>query len=230
MENINDTQLKILSKLLFSPKLRFRDLNAEACGTDLFSYHIRSLTKLALIERVGGCYCLTRKGKMVATKLDTETSKFEKQPKVSVIIVPHKTVRKQEMFLIQQRTKEPYYGYWGFVAGKVRWGETLPETGRRELMEETGLGGDCKFCHEIHEMVYDSESKEMLEDKFFHVVEVSNPHGHLIEKTKEGTNKWVTSAEFLAISPKYHNENDLLNWYLQKDFSFKEEKYYISRF
>ncbi len=230
MENINDLQLKILSKLLFAPKSRFKDLNVDSLSTDNFSYHIKALLNASLIKKEGSYYLLTHKGKIVAAKLDTDTNKFEKQPKVSVILIPHKKESGKKLFLIQQRTKEPYYGYWGFVSGKIRWGETLSETGRRELKEETGLDGDCRFCYEIHEMVYNKGTDEMLEDKFFHIVEITNVSGELVNKTKDGINQWVTAKEFLATTPKYHNENDLMNWFLNKDLSFKEEKYYIEKF
>lgn len=230
MEKTNNLQLKILSQLLFAQKARFKELNVDALSTDAFSYHIRALLKADFIKKEGTYYSLTPKGKMVAAKLDTDTHKFEKQPKVSVILIPHKKVGNSELFLIQQRTKEPYFGYWGFIAGKIRWGELLAETANRELHEEAGLQGTCQFRYEIHEMVYDKSTKEMLEDKFFHVIEISNVKGELVTKTKDGVNKWVTAEEFIATTPKYHNENDLLTWYLKKDFAFKEEKYYIEKF
>ncbi|MBU0649783.1 NUDIX domain-containing protein, partial [Patescibacteria group bacterium] len=172
---------------------------------------------------------LSKQGKIVAAKLDTDTHQFEKQPKIGVLVIPRKRESNKNWFLVQQRRKEPYFGYWGFMTGKVRWGETLAETVARELEEETGLSGDWKFCYELHEMVYDKNTNEMLEDKFFHIAEVRKVRGEL-QQTKDGFNKWVTIDEFKKMSPKYHNEDDILNWYLNKDFTFKEEKYYIERF
>jgi ADP-ribose pyrophosphatase YjhB (NUDIX family) len=230
MQKSNETQLKILTYLLFNPKSRFRDLNVDSLSTDTFSYHVKTLVNLGLIKKDGLYYHLTKRGKVTANKLDTSTHKFEKQPKVSVVIVPHRKMGGKKKFVIHQRTKEPYYGYWGFITGKVKWGETLSETAQRELKEESGLTGQYKFCYEIHEMVYDKGSSRQLEDKLFHVIEAYNLKGSLVKKTKDGVNKWVTAKEFLKITPKYHNENDLMNWYLNKDFKFKEEKYYIESF
>ncbi|HSX39928.1 MAG TPA: NUDIX domain-containing protein, partial [Candidatus Saccharimonadales bacterium] len=155
MENLNPIQTKILSKLLFNPKARFEDLNTDFLTTDHFSYHIKNLLQEGLIKKDGTAYALSAKGKMLAGKIDTATHTMEKQPKVSVILIPHKKFDTTEKFLVQERTKEPYFGYLGFITGKVRFGEILQETAARELKEETGLEGKFKFCYEIHEMTYD---------------------------------------------------------------------------
>jgi hypothetical protein len=230
VDNLNPIQIKILSTLLFNPKARFRDLNIDSMTTDHFSYHLRSLLKEGLVEKDKLTYSLTSKGKIFAGKIDTSVYKMEKQPKVSVIIIPHKLYRGKEVFLIQQRTKEPYFGYKGFVSGKVKYGEILSETAERELKEESGIGGKFRFCYEIHEMVYNKNTGEQLEDKFFHIIECYDLTGKIINKTTEGFNKFVTVKEFMKMKPIYHNEVDLLNWYLKKDFKFKEQKYFIENF
>lgn len=198
--------------------------------TDHFSYHLRALLEEKYVKKEKMAYSLTSKGKMLAGKIDTEIHKIEKQPKVSVIIIPHKTVRGKERFLIQQRMKEPYFGYKGFISGKVKFGETLEEAASRELMEEAGVGGKFRFCYEIHEMVYDKLTGEQLEDKFFHVVEFYNLTGKIAAKTPEGNNKFVTEEQFRKMKPKYHNEDDLFSWFLKNDFKFKEQKYLIEKF
>ena len=219
-----------MSLLLFKPNSRFRDLNVDIIPTDQFSYHLRVLLKMGLIKKEGIKYFLTSKGKMIAEKLDTAAFKIEKQPKVSVILIPYKIIGGKKKYLIQERTKEPYFGYKGFIAGKVKFGETLAETAKRELEEESGLSGKFRYCYEIHEMVYDRTTREQLEDKFFHIIECYDLEGKLEEKTVEGVVEFVTVKEFRKMVPKYHNEDDLLTWYLRKDFSFKEQKYVIDKF
>jgi 8-oxo-dGTP pyrophosphatase MutT (NUDIX family) len=229
MDNLNTIQTKILCSLLFNPKARFKDLNVEKLTTDAFSYHIKSLLNSGLIIKESNFYCLTIQGKMLAGKMDTVSKTIEKQPKVSVVIIPHQKINGVEKFLVQERTKEPYFGYWGFIAGKVKFGETLRETAARELLEESGMSGKARLCYEIHEMVYNKNTEEQLEDKFFHVMEVNKLAGKMID-TSEGKSRMVTVEEFRKLSPKYHNEDDLLTWFLKKDFKFKEEKYYIEKF
>ncbi|KKT77666.1 MAG: NUDIX hydrolase [Microgenomates group bacterium GW2011_GWA1_Microgenomates_45_10] len=175
-------------------------------------------------------YALTAPGKMAAARLDTASGTVEKQPKISVYLIPHLKTGGIERYLVQERKKEPYFGYWGFITGKIRFGETLGETAERELAEETGLTGAFRFCYEIHEMVYDKKSGNQLEDKFFHVMEAFDLSGKVKTRTIEGRNKYVTAEEFWPLTPKYHNEDDLFRWFLEKDFKLKEEKYYIDKF
>lgn len=230
MDNLNQIQLKILSLLLFNPKARFRDLNIDKMTTDNFSYHLRFLLTEGYLKKDKLTYSLTSKGKMVAGKIDTTVHQLERQPKVSVVIIPHKTVGNSQLFLVQQRTKEPYFGYKGFITGKVKFGETLEQTAQRELGEEAGIGGKFRFCYEIHEMVYSQLTGEQLEDKFFHIIECYDLTGKVNKKTPEGLNRFVTAQNFVKMKPIYHNEIDLLTWFLQKDFKFKEHKYLIDNF
>ena len=41
--------------------------------------------------------------------------------------------------LLIKRGSKAYYGMWGFVSGKVEWGEEVKETVIREAKEETNL-------------------------------------------------------------------------------------------
>jgi ADP-ribose pyrophosphatase YjhB (NUDIX family) len=56
-------------------------------------------------------------------------------PAVSVALVRENSV------LLVKRAKAPSQGLYAFPGGKVEAGETLEEAARRELMEETTLGG-----------------------------------------------------------------------------------------
>ncbi|MFA6981492.1 MAG: NUDIX domain-containing protein [Patescibacteria group bacterium] len=193
--------MKILSLLLFKPGARFKELNIDSLGTDDFSYHVRCLLAEGFIVKERYSYSLSSKGKMLAGKIDTNTHTLEKQPKVGVLVIPHMKFGKEEKFLIQQRTKEPYFGYWGFMTGKVRFGETLEMTAGREMEEEAGMRGKFKLCYELHEMVYDKNTMEQLEDKFFHVVEAYDLEGDIADKTQEGNNGFYTVEEFRKLSP-----------------------------
>lgn len=51
----------------------------------------------------------------------------------------HALVRDGERFLLVQRKRPPFEGYWGLPGGGVELGETVSEALRREVREETGL-------------------------------------------------------------------------------------------
>lgn len=228
MSELNETQMQILRFLLFSPSSRFREVNINKLSTDQFSYHLKCLQDLKLIKKENLKYTLTSKGKEFANTMDTSLAKIEKQPKVSVFLIPARINKNGKELLIQTRLKEPYYGYKGFMTGKVRYGETILEAAKRELIEETSLQGKFRYVFTLHDMVY-SKEKDLLEDKLFFIVEVTEPKGELTNA--EGTsNAWITEKEFFITTPKYYNEDQIYDWYKNGNSSFKEEKYYIDKF
>ena len=56
-------------------------------------------------------------------------------PKVAVAVV----VLHQNRVLLTRRINEPHQGYWSLPAGFMDAGETIPEAGARECLEETGV-------------------------------------------------------------------------------------------
>ena len=146
---IHDAQTSILRELLFHPKANFAKLQkGTGLSSDHFNFHIQKLVELKLVEKVSrGSYALTPRGKEHANKLDTDNNTIERQPKVAVILaVERKNSKGQKEYLFQERLKHPYFGFWGFATGKIRWGETIVQTAERELMEETGLTADHRIA------------------------------------------------------------------------------------
>jgi len=140
--DIHPVQSSILCELLFTKEGRFGQLNKLGLSTDHFSFHLKQLIDWGLVDKPEkGKYRLSEKGKEFANRFDTEKAEVEKQAKVAVLIVGVKKERGEKKYLIQQRLKQPYFGFWGFLTGKVRWGETVEQAGSRELMEEAGLKG-----------------------------------------------------------------------------------------
>jgi Mn-dependent DtxR family transcriptional regulator len=119
-QEIHPIQANILLFLLFEPKARFKDLNTTGISTDHFNFHVRRLVELGLIEKTKrGFYKLTPKGKEFANRFDTDSQLLERQAKIGVLICCVDESEKDIKYLIQQRLKEPYYGFYGFVTGKL---------------------------------------------------------------------------------------------------------------
>lgn len=226
---IHFIQMHILRELLYKSKLKFSDLNIVDLSSNHLTYHLKELQRLGLVKKVGSHYELTVEGKEFANRMDTDTARIEKQPKVSVLIVPIRKQGRSVQYLIQTRLKEPYYGYSGFMTGKMRFGETVFEGAARELKEEMGLEATFAYRYMLHEMVYDKNGN-LLEDKLFHVVEATDLQGELMVETKDGRNQWLNEKEFVSLEPKYHNELEILGWYKSGDTGFKEFKYFIDSF
>lgn len=122
-QEIHPIQANILLFLLFKPKARFKDLNTTGISTDHFNFHVRRLVELGLIEKTKGRYYkLTLKGKEFANRFDTESQFLERQAKIGVLVCCVGKSENDVKYLIQQRLKALYYGFYGFITGKVKWG------------------------------------------------------------------------------------------------------------
>lgn len=199
---IHDAQTKILRELLFHPSAGFAKLQKPTGLTsDHFNFHISRLVELELVEKIErGQYRLSIIGKEYANKLDTAKSTIERQPKISVILVVWRDKSKKEI-LLQERLKNPYFGFWGYPTGKVSWGETILETASRELREETGLVSDFIY-HGIYHEHAKSEKGDLLEDKIFLITETVKPTGKL--RDAEGChNKWVKLSDALKFEKRF---------------------------
>lgn len=201
--NIHSAQAAILGELLFHPSVSFAKLQKKTgLGSDHFNFHLQKLIEIGLLKKMSrGTYSLTIKGKEYANKLDTDNHTIERQPKISVILVIEKQIDGTRNYIFQERLKQPYFGFLGLVSGKVRWGETIVETAKRELIEETGLAADCRIAGVYHEIAYQCGTDEQLEDKIFFIVHCINLKGSMIAEFEGGRNYWM-KLEDVIIKPK----------------------------
>jgi 8-oxo-dGTP pyrophosphatase MutT (NUDIX family) len=194
---IHEFQASILRELLFKPNARFRDLKKVDVENDHFTFHVNRLIKEGLVIKDSGSYNLSQKGKEFANRLDTDKLVFEKQAKIAVALHGIRKKGNQTEYLIHQRLKEPFYGWYGSHSGKVRWGETPLEAAKREFLEETGLTGDFEL-KSISHVRHTHTDGRFLEDKYFWVFMITNLEGELREEVEEGKNIWMTEKEFIA--------------------------------
>jgi len=199
---IHPAQTTILRELLFVPSVRFADLrDATKLESDHVKFHISRLVDLGYVAKSEqGDYSLTTTGKEYANKLDTDQNKIERQPKSAVILVVENDKGK---LLVLERRKHPYFGFWGFPGGKIRWGETILEAAARELKEETGLSAELEYRGVYHELTRSIETHEVLEDKIFQIVSGKNPEGELLAEFDSGRNAWLTLTEIEAKEKVY---------------------------
>ena len=203
-------QREILGKLMFNPKQRFSDLQLEEITSKHFNYHLKKLVDEGLIDKEGDMYVLTDKGKDHVGQIDDVRLQVEKQPKISVGVLVRRFDDGVEEFFLSKRLKQPYYGKVGGFTGKVRFGETLEETARRELQEEAGVeDGEFKLAGIVRKMAYkgEREDRNFVQDQIMILFLVENVEGNLLEETKESKNFWYPYE-------KIKDRDDLYNTFL----------------
>ena len=218
-------QMAILRKLLIGRTASFSELaTATRLTNDHANFHIKKLIAAAMVEHVPssyGQYQLTRKGKEYANRMDTEELVIEKQPK---LVVDIGIERADGKFLFQERRKQPYYGYWGFPTGKIRWGETVFEAAARELREETGLSTTLRMIGTHHKLDYD-EHGEILEDKYLILLYGIDPKGEMMIETETHINHWLTPDEYRKLDKRFGDIDETLRFIRSPEAFLTETKY-----
>ena len=218
----------ILKNLLLNKELRFSELNSESISNDHFTFHIKQLVSNGIVLKGDdGLYRLTSDGKEYANRFDVDGGevKLERQAKLGILVVACENGK----YLVQQRLKEPYYGYHGFVTGKIKWGEAVYEAASRELKEEAGLQGDFALKGIEHKMDYTSEGK-LLEDKYFYIVKAFNLSGSLQESFESGKNFWAPMDEIMTLPDLFGDVPKIIKAEKQDKLVFFEDKYTIERY
>lgn len=224
---IHPAQAQILVSLLFKKSAKFTRLNQTSLTNDHFSFHINKLLSDKLIRKnISGEYELTKQGKEFANRFDTDNKLIERQAKVDVLVLCVKKEGEKTKYLVQQRLKQPYFGFYGGITGKIRWGETIFEAAVRELNEEAGLAGKLSLAGIKHKMDY-AKNGQLLEDKFFFVIRVDKPAGQLKIRYPGGKNIWLTQEEIFALPNLFEGFAESLKIVNQEALYFSETKYKV---
>lgn len=229
--NAHDAQKTILRHLLFTKKAGFAELQKLTDLTsDHFNFHIKKLIETGYVEKLDTGYRLSAVGKEYTNRMDTDENEIERQPKVSVALIIERHVGDRREFLFQQRLKNPYYGFWGRLGGKVRWGESLVDAASRELLEETGLIAKFTYKMLYHKRDY-KETGDMLEDKIFLIMHTDKISGELVKQFEGGYNKWMTQEEFMQTDKRFESAHEFVELldkgvtYHEREFVYAEDEY-----
>lgn len=130
-------------------------------------------------------------------------------------------------YLIQQRRKQPYFGFWGFITGKIKWGETILEGAQRELMEEADLRAELKIYGIKHKMDYDQD-KRILEDKYFWIIRATEIVGETMEQFEGGKNEWMSREEIVKLNKLFDGAIESMEMVEEgSTFKLSENKYEV---
>lgn len=230
MHDNHQVQLEILRILLFNPESKFGQLNKLNLTSDLLAYHVNQLISQRLITKAEKGYKLTDKGKEYANRLDTESAfaKVERQPKIGVLCHILKGKDYTSEMVVQTRLKEPFYGYKGGITGKIKYGETIFQAAKREILEETGLQGELVHHGFAHYINYKDD--ELVEDKFLAIMSCFNSKGSLLTKGEGFQNEWMSLSEYKTLDKIYDGELDIIQICIDGSTTYIEKVFQVNEF
>lgn len=141
-------QKYILDVLLHHKTARFKDLRKPGVDTNLFSYHLKLLTKQGFVKKQEYGYTLDRKGLIYVDRLSSANGAIRLQPKIVCMLVVQ---NEDGGLLLWKRNKQPYIDAWTLPHGKLHLeDETIIAAARREAFEKMQIedavvehAGDC---------------------------------------------------------------------------------------
>ena len=192
--SIHNVQHRILRQLMHKPQLSFNQLWNKEGTSNRFAYHLKMLEEQGLIRKNNDAYSLTSLGKKKVVYLEGETGEETTAPVIAVITI----VFDKQKILVLERSKEPFYGYFGFGGGKLRRDEYILECAGRSLKEETGLSCNLKLKGLFSSKTYEGDT--LLYNHQLFVVKATVPTGELLASTRKGKNVWMSKTQLRAVN------------------------------
>jgi ADP-ribose pyrophosphatase YjhB (NUDIX family) len=186
-------------------------MRATDLESDNFKFYLRTMVKEGwVVKTAESSYQLSTSGKTFANNLNEAARTVQRQPKLSVIIVVSRQASDgTEQFLLHQRSRHPFYGFWGFLSGPIHWGELPEEAAQRELMKQTGLEGVFTVSGIYRQRTYNKE-EALLEDGLFTIMRANSTEGELDDSWQGGENKWMNREEIQKLQPKFKDTDETL--------------------
>jgi ADP-ribose pyrophosphatase YjhB (NUDIX family) len=145
-----------------------------------------------IIRKENGHYSLSDLGQKLSAFIEGDTGKKAVFPTFANVLI----IEEDGKFLVQKRLKEPFFGYWGLISGKINFGLNMEECAKRDITEETGLVAEKSRMIGINQAKTFADGKLKYHHIMFYV-RLSELSGELKKTIHKGENEWVTIDEFL---------------------------------
>lgn len=224
MSETNPIKRAILTKLLKSEKLRYGDIKSPEMDNDLFNYHLQSLVKAGLVEKVDKEYWLSSLGRYEVAEQNPLSLQGEvvDRFKINVLTLVLRKENGELQILLQKRKKHPFYNTVAIMGGVIHKGETLAEAASARLAMKTGLTGEFSLCGMWRNINLDKTGVLVLEDILFHICCTDHAEGELLATTEHGENFWASLSEAIEVHRQhpgaFHHLVPLLEKLLTHDF------------
>lgn len=152
-------QKHIMEVLITSEVARFRDMRPPKVDSNLYSYHLKILTRFGFVEKVAGGYRVGPKGLAYADRVSFGDMSTRVQPKIVT------TMLIQDEYgniLMYKKFRQPFMGKWTLPFGKVHVSDqSISESVRRDAIEKFGDAGaklDLTHAGDCYIRVYSRKS------------------------------------------------------------------------
>lgn len=191
---IHPIQVDIITYLTSHPHARYTDLNTTKMTTDHFNFHLTRLLDSDLVKKSeDGKYSLTKNGKKMINTLATGQQLLFDQYKIVVLVICKAKMSGITKFLLQKRQKEPFFGIYDLLSGKVQWTETTQDAAQRILKEKISLPFVPTFSHIKHKIDKDKKG-EIIENKFLYVYTIDLSQ-QVVKKVQGQNLLWASRSE-----------------------------------
>lgn len=213
----DDIRKNIILKMIHKPEAKFSELWDKDVESNTFAYHLKKLESEGLIEKCDEVYILTSEGKKLTAFIEGNTGDRAALPTPTVVVV----VMREGKLLCQRRLKEPFYGYHGFISGKINFGFNVLECAKRDLMEEANLEADFEF--KGMGMTKTFNNNKLGFHHFFYYVLATNPKGELKQKTHKAENFWIKLEDTENLE-RFPDFDDIVQLLQQNSFFIRENE------
>ena len=192
---IKDIRKKIIHSFMYNPIMKFNQLWNKEGRSNKFAYHLKKLVSEGFLQKINEGYTLTHKGRQEIAYRENNSGGMCQFPLTTVItvIVDEKTNK----FLMLQRSKQPFLGFWGLHGQKLKFNQYILESARASIKEETGLECEVALKGLFSTKTYNREN--ILYSHQHLMVKATNPRGSMLARSNKGVNKWMTREEMKSV-------------------------------
>lgn len=207
LPKLHEIQWDILNKMKFQKSSRFNDLKPVDMDPKQFTYHLKQLVKLGIIQKEEGRYMISEKGKIILSFFPERFDITEIAVDTYILLY----IKKGKKVLSVKRKESPYLGHIGVLCELPKKDEFFEQSAKKRL-EKTGLKGELKL-RMIIEVLYKSEGKSIRGHASMIVFYCEEPKGNIIEADEEGELNWIYPKELLESKKGYDNSRDLVKYF-----------------
>ncbi|MBC7764254.1 hypothetical protein H7Y29_00920 [Microbacteriaceae bacterium] len=143
-----------------------------------------------------GEYTLTNIGKEFANRLDEKTGYEYPNPKSSVLMLVWAQTDDGTFVLAHQRSRRPYYGFWGIASAPLHRGVAAAQSAEQEFLKQTGIKVNF-HPYGCRRIIDKNTQGDVLEDKLFVIMRAQCDEMPTLHDWTGGKSEWISSEELL---------------------------------